>query len=179
MAALAAAALSFIALPGAAAAYPPEPPQQSVDVESVTVVCVGPTPYIEYELTTEGFDQPEDLTATVTVLDGNGNVLSGPTAGQSLSGQLPHPGDEQIPGLRLNAEVSGVGVTALVQYPPESVECLSGQVSPQGASRAGQLPSTGGSDPSGLIWIAAATLLAGAAIWGVSFRRGRPIEPTT
>jgi hypothetical protein len=64
MAALAAAALSFIALPGAAAAYPPEPPQQSVDVESVTVVCVGPTPYIEYELTTEGFDQPEDLTAT-------------------------------------------------------------------------------------------------------------------
>jgi hypothetical protein len=213
MAAFAAAALSFVALPGAAAAYPPQPPEQSIRAGAVATICENDAPYISYEILTDGFDPAEvaALTATVTVLDRDGNIVDGPRADQPLSGKLLYPGAEVdengkgsdwpgwmqnsegmwVPdpaddhlrsGLRLNAVVNPE-VTAAVQYPAESAVCMSPpgatppSQSPQGATRTGQLPDTGGS-PWGIIWIAAASLLAGAAIWAISSRRPGAAKPS-
>jgi LPXTG-motif cell wall-anchored protein len=54
--------------------------------------------------------------------------------------------------------------------PPE--QAPSGEVSSGGATiTSGELPATGGSDTTQILWIASSALLAGVAISGVSLRR--------
>ena len=180
---LAAAALTFAALPGSAGAYPPEPPTRSIAAEAMTTVCVDEAVYISYDISTQGFGAEEiaGLTATLTVLDSAGNVVEGPLAGQPLVGQLPYPGDstdvDLHSGLRVKAVVVNSELVAPVQYPPEVEDCLSpgGSSSPpvpQGvAGASGSLPQTGGSDTARMLWIALGALLAGVVISAASYRR--------
>jgi len=82
-------------------------------------------------------------------------------------------------GLRLQVTVNPTA-TAPVQYPPESQECMSppGAASPPSGTpqaaaspSSGSLPSTGGSDPSQILWIALGALVAGGLVSAVSYRR--------
>jgi LPXTG-motif cell wall-anchored protein len=210
---VAAAALSLFVLPEAAGAYPPQPPTRSIAVEAAGQICNADLPYIAYEVSTTGYEPSEvaALTATVTVLDSDGAVASGPEPGLPLAGEVLYPGaavdssgqgidwpgwelvggvwvpDESdahlTSGLTVQITVGSSTVTAPVQYPAESQACLSpsGQSSPpSGAAGAGgsaSLPSTGGTDPSQILWIALGALMAGGLIYGAaSFRRGRSAE---
>jgi LPXTG-motif cell wall-anchored protein len=59
-----------------------------------------------------------------------------------------------------------------VPPPPEQVPPPGGSVSAGGATvTSGELPATGGSDTTQILWIASSALLAGVAISGVSLRR--------
>lgn len=80
-------------------------------------------------------------------------------------------------GLSVRVAVGSSTATAPVQYPADSQVCMSptGQTSPPsgvaGAGGSASLPSTGGSDPSQMLWIALATLIAGGLIYGVTWLR--------
>ncbi len=181
---VAAAILSIVALPGSVGAqYPPKPPPRSISIEAITTTCVSGAPTISYQVTPNGFASNEiaSLTATVTVFDSAGNVVAGPTAGASLSGTRPYPANAPASGLRVKLDVAGSQATAAVQYPAESLACVSsppGQLSPpsatpQAVAAAGPtaLPSTGGSDPSRILLIALGALVAGGLILAASSRR--------
>lgn len=183
---VAAAMFSIVALPGTAGAeYPPQAPPRSISVEALTTTCVDGAPILVYRVTPNGFASNEiaNLTATVTVFDAAGNKVAGPTAGKPLADQVPYPANAPGSGLRVQFIVADLpAATAAVQYPAESLACLSssppGQSppaidSPQAVAPAGAgtLPTTGGSDTVRTLWIALGALVAGGLILAASSRR--------
>jgi hypothetical protein len=168
---LAAVALSFVAAPQSAAAYPPKPPTRSIALDAATQICRAEVPYIGYKISTTGFEPSEvaSLRATVTVRNSAGNVVSGPFTGQALVGEVLYPGAKvdaagngtdwpgwkfvdglwvpdstDVPlrsGLRVEATVESSTVMGAVQYPAGSQVCLS--PSGQSSPPAGSIGSVG------------------------------------
>jgi hypothetical protein len=155
LAGVATATMGLLAVPGpVAAAYPPQPPSRSIALQALATVCENEAPYIQYEVSTNGFDPSEvaGLTATLTVFDSSGTIVEGPLSGQPLVGRILYPGaavdssgigsdwpgwvqedglwvpdstDAHLrSGLRVKVAVNPE-TTAAVQYPPESQECMS------------------------------------------------------
>lgn len=89
---------------------------------------------------------------------------------------VPDPDETHLrSGLSVEAVVESSTAVGPVRYPAGSEACLSpaGESSPpQGVvGVTGALPTTGGSDPTQIVWIAVAALLAGGVILAVSHRR--------
>jgi LPXTG-motif cell wall-anchored protein len=196
--AAAAAMTMAIGAPGAASAYPPQPPDRSISFASIGPDCENVTPVVRYAIETEGFESDGPVTFTVTDVAGQGYqetiVADGLTGwfvypGASLD-PLDYPGWKQVDGqwveddsdayLRLGlnvvAEVNPTA-TAVVNYPPFDSVCadpeLTGSATPQVPSQAsGSLPATGGSGTTQFLWLAGAAVAAGVAVVVASKRRG-------